>query len=67
MANRNIFISCKECGEKFRIAKSDNMGFFVPVCENFAEQLNDFYEQHAFCNDSKSDGNFEITEKNGVK
>ena len=67
MANRHIFISCKECGEIFRIAKSNNTGFFVPICENFAEQLNAFYEKHAFCNDSKSDGNFEIIEKKEVK
>lgn len=63
MANNHFFLRCKECGEKFRIAKSNNLGWYVPDCDDFVEQLNDFFEKHAYCNGSENDGNYELKSK----
>ena len=64
MANDRIFLKCNVCGEELFLGKSFFDGFYW---ENYAKEpihledkLNDFFDEHKYCNGNGSDGDFDI-------
>jgi hypothetical protein len=60
MANNRMFIRCRHCGETFMIGGHMGTGWSMTNCsdKSFLERLNNFYEEHAFCNKDENENNY---------
>lgn len=68
MANDRIYLKCNVCGALLYLGKSFAQGFYYvnydkerdSSAPSLDEKLNMFYDKHAFCGDSHSDGDFSL-------
>lgn len=62
MANNRLYLKCSVCGETVFLAKSFSAGYYQAVYspEEQHRRLEEFYDKHAYCNGSDSDGLFEL-------
>ena len=52
MANNRMYIRCKHCGDILLIGKTMSNGYYISN-ENLLRDLNDFYDEHNWCNNKK--------------
>lgn len=72
MANNRIYLKCNVCGKTLFLGKSYLEGFFYTNYEQFRDpnpatleiKLNNFYDEHAYCEGSHNDGDFSIEYEN---
>lgn len=68
MANNRIYLKCNICGKTLFLGKSFLQGYYYvnydqlkdPGAPSLEDKLNNFYDEHVYCGDSSSDGDFSI-------
>lgn len=68
MADNRIYLRCKGCGETLFLGKCIYSGFYWRDYYNgekgtLEEQLNNFYDEHAYCTKPKAKPPYEFDEK----
>ena len=70
MANNRIYLRCKNCGKGFFLGKCYGGSYFTEddyYKEGIIIALNNFYEEHCFCNKGISENDLEYYEPRFVK
>lgn len=58
MANNRIYLRCKYCGKELFLGKRFCEGYYYKNYNSdktLEEKLNEFYDEHSFCNDYTQD------------
>lgn len=59
MANNRMWLVCRGCGTGILIGKIMSSGYYTSV-DSFEDNLNEFYDTHAFCGNVNPENMFEM-------
>ena len=59
MANNRMWLVCRGCGTGFMLGKTFSSGYYTSN-EDFENNLNTFYDEHAFCGGVDNENMFEL-------